>query len=158
MEYGYLDNDDPTVLIPADVTKSLTPYLFDILSTPQPFMNNRSTKVVTGAVVGGSSAVNGMFFGRGSAEDYDNWAKLGNPGWDWAGLLPYFRKVRMFTGLKAAHHLTSNSQSTTFTPPIAELQDFGITYDRDAYGDGPVQSSYPRYQWPGQSKSPLNAH
>lgn len=56
-------------------------------------MNNRSTTISTGAVVGGSTAVNGMFFDRGAAEDYDNWAKLGNPGWDWEGILPYFRKV-----------------------------------------------------------------
>ena len=34
-----------------------------------------------------------MFFDRGSAEDYDNWAKLGNPGWDFKSLLPYFQKV-----------------------------------------------------------------
>lgn len=37
--------------------------------------------------------INGMFFQRGSAGDYDNWAKLGNPGWGWTDLLPYFKKV-----------------------------------------------------------------
>ncbi|KAH7409466.1 alcohol oxidase [Cadophora sp. MPI-SDFR-AT-0126] len=132
VEYGPLDNDDPEVLIPADVTKSLSSYLFKITSTPQPFMNNRTTTVSTGAVVGGGTAVNGMFFDRGAAEDYDNWSKLGNPGWDWNGIFPYFRK------------------STTFTPPIHDLKKFNISYDRDAYGDGPVHSSYPRYQWPGQ--------
>lgn len=37
--------------------------------------------------------MNGMFFNRGSAGDYDAWEKLGNPGWGWEGLLPYFKKV-----------------------------------------------------------------
>lgn len=50
--------------------------------------------------MGGGSAVNGMFFDRGSREDYDNWAELGNPGWDFEGLLPYFKKVGIFPGIK----------------------------------------------------------
>jgi choline dehydrogenase-like flavoprotein len=35
-----------------------------------------------------------MFFNRGSKDDYDAWEKLGNPGWAWDDLLPYFKKVR----------------------------------------------------------------
>lgn len=46
------------------------------------------------AVVGRSSAVDGMFLDRGSASDYDAWEQLGNPGWGWSSLLPYFKKVR----------------------------------------------------------------
>jgi choline dehydrogenase-like flavoprotein len=49
--------------------------------------------VYAAAVVGGGSTVNGMLFDRGSAEDYDNWEKLGNTGWGFSGLLPYFIKV-----------------------------------------------------------------
>jgi len=48
------------------------------------------------AVVGGGSAVNSMYLMRGSADDYDNWAKFGNPGWDFKGVLPYFKKVCFF--------------------------------------------------------------
>jgi len=43
-------------------------------------------------VVGGSSAVNGCIWLRGSAADYDGWAALGNPGWSFAELLPYFQR------------------------------------------------------------------
>lgn len=49
--------------------------------------------VYAASVVGGGSTINGMLFDRGSAEDYNNWEKLNNPGWGWAGLLPYFKKV-----------------------------------------------------------------
>lgn len=62
-------------------------------SVPQPGLNNRSSPVYTGAVVGGGTVVNGMFFNRGSKGDYDAWANLGNPGWAWEDLLPYFKKV-----------------------------------------------------------------
>ncbi len=44
-------------------------------------------------VVGGSSTINGGIWLRGSALDYDEWAALGNPGWSFAELLPYFRRA-----------------------------------------------------------------
>jgi choline dehydrogenase-like flavoprotein len=62
-------------------------------SVPQPGLDNRTSVLYTGAVVGGGTVVNGMFFNRGSAADYDAWERLGNPGWGWTGLLPYFEKV-----------------------------------------------------------------
>lgn len=62
-------------------------------SVPQPGLDGRSSPVYTAAVVGGGTVVNGMFFTRGSAGDYDAWEKLGNPGWAWKDLLPYFKKV-----------------------------------------------------------------
>jgi choline dehydrogenase-like flavoprotein len=62
-------------------------------SIPQAGLDNRTSVLYTGAVVGGGTVVNGMFFARGSAADYDAWEKLGNPGWGWKDLLPYFKKV-----------------------------------------------------------------
>ena len=44
-------------------------------------------------VVGGSSTINACYWLRGSAADYDGWAALGNPGWSFAQLLPYFRRA-----------------------------------------------------------------
>ena len=45
-----------------------------------------------GKVLGGSSALNGLLYVRGQAEDYDHWAALGNAGWSYAEVLPYFKK------------------------------------------------------------------
>ena len=53
----------------------------------QPFMLPR------GRVTGGSSAINGTIFLRGTPEDYDNWAAWGNPEWSYDKVLPYFRKM-----------------------------------------------------------------
>lgn len=47
-----------------------------------------------GRIVGGSTKLNRMVFDRGSQSDFDRWAELGNDGWDFEGLLPYFKKVR----------------------------------------------------------------
>jgi choline dehydrogenase-like flavoprotein len=95
IEYGYLRDNDSIILLPASsTTGSRAEDQFYITSVPQPGLNNQTGVLRAGAVVGGSSAVNGQFFDRASSEDYDDWARLGNLGWDWNGLLPYFKKVR----------------------------------------------------------------
>lgn len=68
-------------------------YLRTDTSVPQAGLNDRTSPLHTGVLVGGGTVVNGMFFARGSAGDYDAWENLDNPGWGWEGLLPYFKKV-----------------------------------------------------------------
>lgn len=69
--------------------------IFSIRSLPNQELNGRITNVSLGKVLGGSSAVNGMAFHRGQAEDYDGWASFfaGKSDWHWKGILPYFKKV-----------------------------------------------------------------
>ncbi len=46
-----------------------------------------------GKALGGGSILNAMCWNRGGKDDYDAWEALGNPGWNWEGLLPYFMKA-----------------------------------------------------------------
>lgn len=55
-------------------------------------LNGRSAIIPRGKVVGGSSAVNGLLYVRGQREDFDHWRELGNRGWSFHEVLPYFRK------------------------------------------------------------------
>jgi choline dehydrogenase len=59
---------------------------------PDPNMNGRRIYWPRGKTLGGSSSINGLIYIRGQREDYDHWAALGNRGWDWDGVLPYFVK------------------------------------------------------------------
>lgn len=68
-------------------------YDWNYTTEPDPTRNNLTESWPRGRVPGGSSAINGMIFIRGAAEDYDAWEKLGNTGWGWNSVLPYFRKM-----------------------------------------------------------------
>jgi choline dehydrogenase len=58
---------------------------------PEPGLHGRSLIYPRGRVLGGSSSINGMIYMRGQHEDYDGWAALGNPGWSWKEVLPFFK-------------------------------------------------------------------
>ncbi|KAF9020547.1 alcohol oxidase [Hymenopellis radicata] len=132
VEYGTID-DTPSQVEPSSATNYAARNLFNVTSVPQPGIGNKRSTVYAAAVVGGGSTINGMLFDRGAAEDYNNWEKLNNTGWGWAGLLPYFRK------------------STRFNTPIdpAIVTEYNQTWDTSVYGtDGPIQVTYPPWVWP----------
>lgn len=59
---------------------------------PEAGLNGRSLAYPRGKLMGGCSSINGMIYMRGQARDYDHWRQLGNVGWGWDDLLPYFKK------------------------------------------------------------------
>jgi len=65
---------------------------------PEPALAGRTGYWPRGKVLGGSSSINAMVHIRGQAADFDDWRDLGNPGWGWQDVLPYFRKSEDFAG------------------------------------------------------------
>lgn len=59
---------------------------------PEPGLNGRAIAYPRGKLLGGCSSINGMLYLRGQARDYDQWRQLGNPGWGWDDVLPYFKR------------------------------------------------------------------
>ena len=83
------------VQMPAGVAASV-PYginSWHYNTVPQKELNNRCGFMPRGKVLGGSSSINAMVYIRGNKHDYNSWAALGNEGWDYESLLPYFTKA-----------------------------------------------------------------
>ena len=93
IEAGKADNH-PFIHIPAGFVNLMTnPSLNWMLATcEQEILNNRIMNMPRGKVLGGTSAINGMLYVRGQAQDYDGWAQAGNKGWSFEEVLPYFKK------------------------------------------------------------------
>jgi len=73
---------------------------------PEAGLNGRSLIYPRGRVLGGCSSINGMLYLRGQAADYDQWRQLGNPGWGWDDVLPYFLKHEDYVDGADAVHAT----------------------------------------------------
>jgi len=67
-------------------------------SQPEANTNGRSLPVPRGKLLGGSSAINGMAFVRGQAQDFDSWAQMGNQGWSYDDVLPFFKRMERYDG------------------------------------------------------------
>ena len=84
----------PWLHIPVGYFKTMHNPSFDwcYLTEPDPGIAGRRLQWPRGKVLGGSSALNGLLYVRGQPEDYNRWAELGNPGWSFREVLPYFKK------------------------------------------------------------------
>jgi choline dehydrogenase-like flavoprotein len=84
-------------MVPKDIANIVlygaNKYYFNYTTTPQTFLDGATRTISQGRLVGGGSSVNAMVWQRGFKADFDAWAALGNVGWGWDDLLPYFKKV-----------------------------------------------------------------
>lgn len=113
-------------------------------TVPQPGLNGRKGYQPRGKTLGGSSSINAMLYVRGNRWDYDHWASLGNPGWSYDEVLPYFKRSEnneQFGG--DAFHGTGGGLNVTYSNHKSPLNDVfmkaaatqGIQPTRDYNGE-----------------------
>ena len=90
----------PWTRIPIGYAKLLTNPAANWLysSEPETNTNGRKLPVPRGRLLGGSSSLNGMAFVRGQAQDFDTWAQMGNQGWSYRDVLPFFKRMESYQG------------------------------------------------------------
>jgi choline dehydrogenase len=105
LEAGGPNHDDERISAPHRAWELWnTPLDWAFTTIPQPGALNREMFWPRGKVLGGSSCLNGMIYIRGAPADYDHWAYLGNAGWDYENVLPYFRKSEDYYGGASRYH------------------------------------------------------
>ena len=97
LEAGGKDTN-PWIHIPGGYFKTMhnpnTDWCFE--TEKEPNCDNREMLYPRGKTLGGSSSINGMLYIRGQSNDYNYWRQLGNAGWSWENVLPYFKKSEDF--------------------------------------------------------------
>ena len=106
-------------------------------------LNNRRIDWPRGKVLGGSSALNGLLYIRGDRHDYDNWKDLGNKGWGYDEVLPYFKKFECQENGENEYHGVDGELKVSnlrLRRKIADLfikasEEIGIPYNPDCNGE-----------------------
>jgi choline dehydrogenase len=88
---------------------------------PEPELNNRRIFQPRGKVLGGSSSINGLVYLRGQKEDFDLWRQLGNTGWSYDDVLPYFKKSEDHQRGADAYHGVGGPLAVSDPPAPHEL-------------------------------------
>ena len=149
-------------------------------TTPQPGTGNLPHNWPRGKVLGGSSSINAMVYLRGHRNDFDGWAASGATGWDYEGVLPYFKKMETVEGRDPAYRGTSgpmrpknaadpNPLSQVFLDAARELgypitEDFngaeqeGAGWHELSIADGKRQSTALAYLHPVEDRPNLTVH
>ena len=94
------------------------------MTEPQTELNQRRLFWPRGRILGGSSSINAMIYHRGQREDYDGWQALGNPGWDFASVLPWFLKSEDQQRGESGLHATGGPlavQDLRYTSPLSKV-------------------------------------
>jgi choline dehydrogenase len=111
-------------------------------SEPEANTNGRKLQVPRGKILGGSSAINGMAFVRGQAQDFDTWAQMGNSGWSYEHVLPYFKRMERYDEGDKAYRGNDGPLRVTNPPPrlplfatlISAAGQVGIAHNPDYNG------------------------
>lgn len=137
LEAGGQDRN-PWIHIPVGYFKTLhnpdTDWCFR--TEPDPGLNGRSIDWPRGKTLGGSSSINGLLYIRGQRQDYDQWAQMGNRGWGYDDVLPFFRRSE-----------AQERGADTFHGADGELSVSNMRAERDvceAFIDAAVEMGVPR--------------
>jgi choline dehydrogenase-like flavoprotein len=134
---------NPLIHIPAGATHLLGGRLnWGFTTVPQKNLDQRRIWFPLGRTLGGSSSVNAMIYIRGQKEDYDGWAALGNDGWAYEDVLPYFRKAEDNDRIADRYHARGGplwvsdqtGQHELSRAFVGAMQQYGLPYNEDFNG------------------------
>ncbi len=120
-----------------------SPYDWADRTVPQKNLDGRRIFVPQGRGLGGSSSINYMIYIRGAHEDYDNWSRLGNSGWGYEEVLPYFLKAEGNRAARDRYHNAKGPLAVSDHSPenplveryLSAAQEVGVRFNTDFNGE-----------------------
>ena len=116
---------------------------------PEPGLNGRRIPWPRGKVLGGSSSINGLVYIRGQKEDFDHWRQLGNAGWSYPDVLPYFKRAEDRQRGADEHHGAGGPLAVADSTPhelceayVRAAEELGIPRNPDFNGAGQEGAGY----------------
>lgn len=103
-------------------------------SEPETYLDNRQIALPSGKMLGGSSGLNDMIYLRGNRSDYDEWARLGNKGWSYKDVLPYFKKSEDNQNIKDDFHGIGNEMKIAHASFQTETSQLFVTAANSLFG------------------------
>jgi len=168
VEHGGSDAG-PFIQMPAALSYPMNMRCYDwgYRSEPEPALGGRRLAAPRGKVVGGSSSINGMVYVRGHPGDFERWQALGAAGWDFPGVLPYFKRLErvgggdpLWRGVDGPLHITRGRQEHPLDQAfMAAAGQAGYPYTTDY--NGAEQEGFgamERTVWRGRRWSTANAY
>ncbi len=170
IEHGGSDAG-PFIQMPAALSYPMNMPIYDwgFRTEPEPHLGGRQLVTPRGKVIGGSSSINGMVYVRGHARDYDHWAASGAEGWDFAHVLPYFKRMENWHGTggmpgwrgnSGPLHVTRGPRRNPLHHAFVEAgrqAGYEVTQDYNGHkqeGFGPMEQTI----WRGRRWSAANAY
>ncbi len=150
LEAGGKDSS-PLIHMPAGFTKLVGEKVnWGFSTSPQKHVNQRAMHYPQGRTLGGSTSINAMIYIRGHRLDYDEWRDMGNEGWGYDGVLPYFKKsennerfVNEYHGQGGLLNVADQTQQNPLTRAfVRSAQQVGIPYTPDHNGAQQAGVSY----------------
>jgi choline dehydrogenase-like flavoprotein len=135
----------PLIHVPVGFTKLTSPSVnWGFETIPQSQLNGRAMWYPQGRTLGGSTSINAMIYIRGQAQDYDRWRELGNVGWGYSDVLPFFklaehneRLADEFHGTSGPMNVTEQAQHNELTKAFVRAgQELGLRFNPDFNGAG----------------------
>jgi choline dehydrogenase len=133
----------PLIHMPVGFTKLTGPKVnWGFETVPQAQLNNRSMWYPQGRTIGGSTSINAMIYIRGHKQDYEKWAAMGNDGWGYEQVLPFFRRAEHNERLNDKYHGSEGPMNVTEQIQHNELskafvraaQELGLAFNPDFNG------------------------
>ncbi len=117
------------------------------VTEPGPGMHDQPMPIIQGKLLGGGSSNNGRIYIRGNRRDYDYWNYLGNEGWSYKDVLPFFKKSEDFLGEPNEYHGVGGPVPVMPLPAPSEVSQALVASAKEVFGaEGPVDLNGPRQE------------